>query len=158
MIHPASTTHQQMSAEQLAAAGVGEDMVRLSVGLEAADDIIADLGRALRRAAEAKPGHAQVDGRESVFVAHGGSRIDLSWPSAVIHGAGMDHSAWALQSRALVQRGNAVLAIDLPGHGGSEGPPLDSIAALSDWLVRLLDAAGIAAAALVGTRWSAGGA
>ena len=37
-----------MSAAQLAAAGVGEDMVRLSVGLEAADDIIADLAQALR--------------------------------------------------------------------------------------------------------------
>ncbi len=48
VIHPASTTHQQMSAEQLAAAGVGEDMVRLSVGLEDADDIIADLEQALR--------------------------------------------------------------------------------------------------------------
>lgn len=48
VIHPASTTHQQMSAEQLAAAGVGEDMVRLSVGLEDADDIISDLNQALR--------------------------------------------------------------------------------------------------------------
>jgi len=48
VIHPASTTHQQMDAEQLAAAGIGEDMVRLSVGLEAADDIIADLSQALR--------------------------------------------------------------------------------------------------------------
>jgi O-acetylhomoserine (thiol)-lyase len=48
VIHPASTTHQQMSAEQLVAAGVGEDMVRLSVGLEDAGDIIADLGQALR--------------------------------------------------------------------------------------------------------------
>ena len=50
VIHPASTTHQQMSATQLAAAGVGEDMVRLSVGLEAAADIVADLNRALRAA------------------------------------------------------------------------------------------------------------
>jgi O-acetylhomoserine (thiol)-lyase len=48
VIHPASTTHQQMSAAQLAAAGIGEDMGRLSVGLEAADDIIADLVQALR--------------------------------------------------------------------------------------------------------------
>ena len=48
VIHPASTTHQQMSAEQLTAAGVGEDMVRLSVGLEDAADIIADLNQALR--------------------------------------------------------------------------------------------------------------
>ncbi len=50
VIHPASTTHQQMSVEQLAAAGVGEDMIRLSVGIESVDDIIADLGQALRAA------------------------------------------------------------------------------------------------------------
>ncbi len=48
VIHPASTTHQQMTAAQLKAAGVGEDMIRLSVGLEDADDIIADLRQALR--------------------------------------------------------------------------------------------------------------
>jgi O-acetylhomoserine (thiol)-lyase len=48
VIHPASTTHQQMNAEQLAAAGVSEDMVRISVGLEAASDIVADLAQALR--------------------------------------------------------------------------------------------------------------
>ena len=48
VLHPASTTHQQMNAEQLAIAGVGEDMIRLSVGLEDADDIIADLRQALR--------------------------------------------------------------------------------------------------------------
>ena len=50
VIHPASTTHQQMSAAQLAAAGVGEDMIRLSVGLEDPDDIIGDLRQALRAA------------------------------------------------------------------------------------------------------------
>jgi len=48
VIHPASTTHQQMTAEELKRAGVGEDMVRLSVGLEDPDDIIADLRQALR--------------------------------------------------------------------------------------------------------------
>jgi O-acetylhomoserine (thiol)-lyase len=48
VIHPASTTHQQMSAEQLSAAGVGEELVRLSVGLESATDITDDLGQALR--------------------------------------------------------------------------------------------------------------
>ncbi|WP_282606674.1 O-acetylhomoserine aminocarboxypropyltransferase [Pelagibius sp. Alg239-R121] len=48
VIHPASTTHQQMTAEQLEAAGVGEDMVRLSVGLEDPSDIIGDLNQALR--------------------------------------------------------------------------------------------------------------
>tara|TARA_Y100000590_G_scaffold299070_1_gene337180 strand:+ start:19436 stop:20731 length:1296 start_codon:yes stop_codon:yes gene_type:complete len=48
VIHPASTTHQQLSAEDLTAAGVGEDLIRLSVGLEDPEDIIADLARALR--------------------------------------------------------------------------------------------------------------
>jgi O-acetylhomoserine (thiol)-lyase len=48
VIHPASTTHQQMDAAQLAAAGVGEDLVRLSVGIESVTDITDDLGQALR--------------------------------------------------------------------------------------------------------------
>ncbi|MDP6013576.1 MAG: O-acetylhomoserine aminocarboxypropyltransferase [Alphaproteobacteria bacterium] len=48
VIHPASTTHQQMSADELKAAGVGEELVRLSIGLENADDIKEDLGQALR--------------------------------------------------------------------------------------------------------------
>ncbi|HEU0149809.1 MAG TPA: PLP-dependent transferase, partial [Bradyrhizobium sp.] len=48
VIHPASTTHQQMDASQLAVAGIGEELVRLSVGIEAAADIIDDLGQALR--------------------------------------------------------------------------------------------------------------
>ncbi len=48
VIHPASTTHQQMSAEQLEAAGIGEDLIRLSVGLEDPADIVEDLERALK--------------------------------------------------------------------------------------------------------------
>jgi O-acetylhomoserine (thiol)-lyase len=48
VIHPASTTHQQMSAEDLEAAGIGEDLIRLSVGLEDPEDIVTDLSRALK--------------------------------------------------------------------------------------------------------------
>jgi len=48
VIHPASTTHQQMDAAALAAAGVGEGLVRLSIGLEAATDIVDDFAQALR--------------------------------------------------------------------------------------------------------------
>jgi O-acetylhomoserine (thiol)-lyase len=48
VIHPASTTHQQMDAAQLKAAGIGEELVRLSVGIEAASDILDDLAQALR--------------------------------------------------------------------------------------------------------------
>ncbi|MGH7055727.1 MAG: O-acetylhomoserine aminocarboxypropyltransferase, partial [Stellaceae bacterium] len=47
ILHPASTTHRQLSDEQRAAAGAGPDVVRLSIGLEAADDLIRDLDQAL---------------------------------------------------------------------------------------------------------------
>jgi len=49
IIHPASTTHSQLTAEQLKAAHLSEDLVRLSVGIEDVDDIIADLDQALAR-------------------------------------------------------------------------------------------------------------
>ncbi|MFJ7934096.1 O-acetylhomoserine aminocarboxypropyltransferase/cysteine synthase family protein [Sporosarcina sp. NPDC096371] len=51
IIHPASTTHQQLSAEDLENAGVKEELIRLSVGLESIDDIIADLAQAIDKAA-----------------------------------------------------------------------------------------------------------
>jgi O-acetylhomoserine (thiol)-lyase len=47
VIHPASTTHQQLTTEERAAAGVTDDMIRLSVGLEDAEDIVADLAGAI---------------------------------------------------------------------------------------------------------------
>ncbi|MBC7337036.1 MAG: O-acetylhomoserine aminocarboxypropyltransferase/cysteine synthase, partial [Clostridia bacterium] len=50
VIHPASTTHQQLSPAERLASGVSEDLVRLSVGLEDAEDLIADLDQALKRA------------------------------------------------------------------------------------------------------------
>ena len=53
VIHPASTTHQQMDAEQLKAAGIGEELVRLSVGIEAVQDIVDDLALALRASQKA---------------------------------------------------------------------------------------------------------
>jgi O-acetylhomoserine (thiol)-lyase len=59
VIHPASTTHQQMSAADLKAAGVGEDMIRLSVGLEDFADIADDLSRALCASQKAVPKAAE---------------------------------------------------------------------------------------------------
>ena len=50
IIHPASTTHRQLSPEGLAAAGATPDVIRLSIGIESADDLIADLDQALRKA------------------------------------------------------------------------------------------------------------
>ena len=51
IIHPASTTHRQLSAEQQVAAGAGPEVLRLSIGLESIDDIIRDLDQALGQAA-----------------------------------------------------------------------------------------------------------
>ena len=52
IIHPASTTHQQLSAEELKVAGVSEELIRLSIGLEAVEDIIADLEQAIAKVEE----------------------------------------------------------------------------------------------------------
>jgi O-acetylhomoserine (thiol)-lyase len=53
VIHPASTTHQQMDAAQLREAGLGEELVRLAIGIEAAGDIVDDLAQALRASQKA---------------------------------------------------------------------------------------------------------
>ncbi|MEO1175365.1 MAG: PLP-dependent transferase, partial [Myxococcota bacterium] len=50
VIHSASTTHRQLSAEQREAAGAADNVIRLSIGIEDADDLIADLDQALSKA------------------------------------------------------------------------------------------------------------
>jgi pimeloyl-ACP methyl ester carboxylesterase len=67
-----------------------------------------------------------------------------------LHGALHDHSVWTLLARWFAHHGHGVLAPDLPGHGRSAGAPLASVEALADWLLALLDAAGVESAALVG--------
>ena len=94
--------------------------------------------------------HIKVDDKQ-VFAATGGKNFDGAKPVVVlIHGAGQDRTIWVLQTRYLAHHGFSVLAIDLPGHGESEGPALTSIQAMSDWVVRLLDAANVAQAHIVG--------
>jgi pimeloyl-ACP methyl ester carboxylesterase len=91
-----------------------------------------------------------VQGRE-VFAATGGRDFDPALPSIVfLHGAGFDHSVWALLARAFASHGFGVLALDLPGHGRSDGPPLRSVGALADWTAAVIAAAGVRAARLVG--------
>lgn len=91
-----------------------------------------------------------VDGH-TVFAATGGRDFDPNLPAIVfIHGAGNDRTAWRLQTRYFAHHGRSVLAVDLPGHGRSGGTPLTSIQALADFIPKLLDAAGVEKAALVG--------
>lgn len=92
----------------------------------------------------------RVDGRRA-FATTGG-RAHRPGRGAVIlaHGAGMDRTVWALQTRYFAHHGRNVLAVDLPGHGRSEGPALASIGDMADWLSRLMDAAGVETASVVG--------
>lgn len=91
-----------------------------------------------------------VDGRKA-YGYSGGKMFDATLPCIVfIHGALNDHSVWTLLARWFAHHGHAVLALDQPGHGRSDGPPLADVEALAGWVLALLDAAGIRKAALVG--------
>ena len=81
----------------------------------------------------------------------GARTFDPVLPTIVfVHGAAHDHGVWALQSRYFAHHGRNAVAVDLPGHGRSDGAPLPSVAAIADWLVALLDTLRVDRAALVG--------
>ncbi len=91
-----------------------------------------------------------VDGKAG-FAATGGRPFETGRPAVVfIHGGGLDHSVWALQTRYFAYHGRNVLAVDLPGHGRTAGPARGTIAANADWLMALLDDLAVGEAALVG--------
>ena len=84
----------------------------------------------------------------------GGKAFDAAKPTIVfIHGVLNDHSVWILQSRYLANHGWNVLAVDLPGHCKSEGDAPASVEEAADFVVALMDAAGVAKVALVGHSW-----
>jgi len=92
----------------------------------------------------------QVQNR-AAYVFSGGRAVDAGKSTVVfIHGAAMDHTVWILPARYFIRHGFNVLAVDLPGHGRSEGEPLAGITAMADWIAELLDMAGVGEAALVG--------
>jgi pimeloyl-ACP methyl ester carboxylesterase len=92
----------------------------------------------------------KVEGR-TVHAATGGQPFDAGKPAAIfIHGAGCDHTVWQLPARWFAWHGFSVLAVDLPGHGRSEGAPLAAIADMARWVAGVLDAAGVRKAALIG--------
>ncbi|MAM68123.1 MAG: alpha/beta hydrolase [Rhodospirillaceae bacterium] len=88
---------------------------------------------------------------KTVFAATGGKEFAPSLPAVIfLHGAGMDHSIWALQTRWFAWHGYGVLAIDLPGHGKSDGPAYETIDDMAAWVVRMIDACGAEKVSLVG--------
>src|SRR5437763_3459369 len=91
-----------------------------------------------------------VDGIKT-YAGTGGREFEPRLPLVVfLHGAGLDHSVWALLARWFAHRGCAVLAPDLPSHGRSGGEPLASIAAMADWTASLIAASGARTATLIG--------
>jgi pimeloyl-ACP methyl ester carboxylesterase len=91
-----------------------------------------------------------VDGREA-YAYTGGKAFDPALPCIVfVHGALNDHGVWNLLARWFAHHGHAVLAVDLPGHCRSTGPALTSVEAMAEWVLALLDAAGVRRAALAG--------
>jgi pimeloyl-ACP methyl ester carboxylesterase len=81
----------------------------------------------------------------------GGKAFDAAKPSIIfIHGVLNDHSVWILQTRYLAHHGWNVLAVDLPGHCRSAGEPPATVEAAADFVIDLMDAAGLEKAVLVG--------
>lgn len=91
-----------------------------------------------------------VDGHD-VYAYTGARAFEAALPTVVfVHGAALDHSVWALQSRYFAHHGYNVVAVDLPGHGRSGGAALSSIHGIADWTFALLDAMDVAQATLIG--------
>lgn len=91
-----------------------------------------------------------VDGAE-IFATTGGKAFNPELPLVIfLHGAGFDHSMWALFSRWFSHHDYSVLAPDLPGHGKSKGTLIPTISGMADWTIKLIEATGAKKAGLVG--------
>jgi pimeloyl-ACP methyl ester carboxylesterase len=94
--------------------------------------------------------HLNVNGHPT-FCYTGGKAFDAAKPTVVfLHGVLNDHSVWILQTRYFAHHGWNVLAPDLPGHCKSEGEAPKSVEEAAQFVVALLDAAGVKQAALIG--------
>jgi pimeloyl-ACP methyl ester carboxylesterase len=92
----------------------------------------------------------EVDGKR-VFAYTAAHELQAGKPTIVfVHGAGLDHSSFGLQSRYFGYHGWNVVALDLPGHGRSEGPAFSAVGDMADWLARLLKRLDIQKACIVG--------
>jgi pimeloyl-ACP methyl ester carboxylesterase len=91
-----------------------------------------------------------IDGRQAFAYTAAHALEPAKHTVVFVHGAGLDHSWWGLQSRYFGYHGCNVLAVDLPGHGRSEGPPLPTIGSMAQWVGKILDKENVKSAALVG--------
>lgn len=88
---------------------------------------------------------------KSAYAYTGTREFKAALPTAIfIHGAANDHSVWSLQSRYFAFHGWNVLALDLPGHGQSEGPACTTIGDYSTWVAAFMDAMAVKTAVVIG--------
>ena len=75
---------------------------------------------------------------KNIFASDTGQGIDIKKKTIVfLHGSGLSHIVWSLTEQFFSNKNFNVLSIDLPGHGNSDGPCLDSIEKIADWLERI---------------------
>ena len=92
----------------------------------------------------------EVDGKPA-FAYTAAHALDAAKPTVMfVHGAGLDHSSFGLQSRYFGYHGRNVLALDLPAHGRSGGTALSSIEAIADWLAKVVKALKLEKGSIVG--------
>ena len=76
-----------------------------------------------------------------VYASTGGRPFDKNKPLIIfVHGSGLTHMTWVLQTRYFAFHGYSVLAVDMPGHGLSSGESLKSIEDMADWVSDVIDA------------------
>ncbi len=89
--------------------------------------------------------------QQTAYAFNTGRDIDPAKPTVIfVHGTGLDHTVWTLPARYFGRHGFNVLAIDLPGHGRSDGPLRQNIEGMADFLIEVLDKLDIEQSALVG--------
>ncbi|MDY0394310.1 aminotransferase class I/II-fold pyridoxal phosphate-dependent enzyme [Virgibacillus halophilus] len=114
IIHPASTTHQQLSAEELVQSGVSEELIRLSVGIESTDDIIADLDQAIAAATDSSPTVASSEDNVVQWLLHSPFERTENGPrqkTIAVFGLDQSTSTFYDQIKHLKARGFQILPI-----------------------------------------------
>ena len=88
---------------------------------------------------------------KNVHISDAGQGIDISKDTIVfLHGSGLSHIVWSLTEQYLSNHNYNVLAIDLPGHGNSDGKCLKSIEEISDWLEKVFNKLDISKITIIG--------
>ena len=77
---------------------------------------------------------------KNIHASDSGQGIDINKDTIVfLHGSGLSHIVWSLAEQFFLSKNYNVLSIDLPGHGNSDGPCLDSVEKIADWMEKVFD-------------------